>query len=110
MLAGRGFATAVFLIVIALTCIAFAKRLERERRLLKKLRANQGSVSSSALNEDERAVAESLASVGVLRNARDRYGLSEGLASFKRKRLRLALSGAAAALLLAIVIAFILLR
>ena len=110
MLAGRGFATAVFLIVIALTCIAFAKRLERERRLLRKLRENNGTVSSESLTEDERDTAESLAHVGVLRKDRNRYTHAGGLATFKRKRIRLALSGAAAALLLALVIAFILLR
>jgi hypothetical protein len=110
MLAGRGFATAVFLIVIALTCIAFAKRLERERRLLRKLREGNGTVSSETLTEDERDTAESLAHVGVLRKDRNRYMHAEGLATFKSKRLRLALSGAAAALLLAILIAFILLR
>lgn len=31
MLAGRGFATAALLVLVALTCIAIAKRLEGER-------------------------------------------------------------------------------
>jgi hypothetical protein len=110
MIAGRGFATAVVLVVIALTCITFAKRLERERRLLRKLRENEGTVSFNSLSEDERDTAESLTKAGVLRKDRTRFVHSEGLKAFKQKRVRLALSGAAAALLLGVVVAFILLR
>ena len=111
MVAGRGFATAVCLIAIALTCIAFAKRIERERRLLRKLRENDGTISFDALTDDERDTAESLSHAGVLRKDRNRgYVRPEGLRSFKRKRIRLAVSGAAGALLLALIIAFILLR
>jgi hypothetical protein len=111
MIAGRGFATAVCLILIALTCIAFAKRLERERRLLRKLRENDGTVSFKELTEDERDTAESLSKAGVLRKDRNRgYIHPEGFRSFKQKRVRLGLSGALAALLLGLVIAFILLR
>jgi hypothetical protein len=111
MVAGRGFATAVSLIVIALTCIAFAKRIERERRLLRKLRENEGTISFDALTDDERDTAESLSHAGVLRKDRHRrYVYPEGLRNFKRKRLRLAISGAVGALLLALVIAFILLK
>lgn len=110
-MAGRGFATAVVLILIALTCIAFAKRLERERRLLRKLRENGGSISFAQLTDDERDTAESLQTAGVLRKDRNRgYVQPEGLKSFKRKRVRFALSGALVALLLAIVVAVILLR
>jgi hypothetical protein len=110
MVAGRGFATAVCLIVIALTCIAFAKRIERERRLLRKLREN-GTISFDGLTDDERDTAESLSHAGVLRKDRDRgYVHPEGLRNFKRKRIRLAVSGAAGALLLALILAFILLR
>ena len=57
---GRGFATAVLLILIALTCIAFAKRMERERRLLQKLREHDGQVSFDELTDDERDTAEAL--------------------------------------------------
>ena len=111
MIAGRGFATAFLLIVIALTCIAFAKRLERERRLLRKLRENRGTVSFDALSDDERDTAELLRQAGVLRKDSNRgYIRPDGLEAFKQKRIRLALSGALAALTLGVVIAFILLR
>ena len=111
MIAGRGFFTAVCLILIALTCIAFAKRLERERRLLRKLRENQGTVSFDQLNEDERDTAESLNRAGVLRKDSNRgYIRPDGLKAFRQKRIRLALSGALAALTLAVFIGFILLR
>jgi hypothetical protein len=111
MMAGRGFFTAVCLILIALTCIAFAKRIERERRLLQKLRENDGSVSFDELTDDERDTAESLYAAGVLRKDRNRgYIHPEALKAFKQKRVRFALSGALAALLLAIVVAVILLR
>jgi hypothetical protein len=110
MIAGRGFATAVCLILIALTCIAFAKRIERERRLLRKLRDNDGQVSFDQLSDDERDTAESLRQAGVLRKERNRgYVRPEGLKAFKRKRVRFAFSAALAALLLATAIAVLLL-
>ncbi len=111
MLAGRGFFTAVCLILIALTCIAFAKRIERERRLLRKLRENEGRVSLDELSEDERDIAESLHAAGVLRKDRSRgYVHAEGLRVFRAKRVRFAVSGALVALLLAITLAVVLLR
>jgi hypothetical protein len=111
MLAGRGFFTAVVLILIALTCIAFAKRIERERRLLRKLRENDGKVSFADLTEDERDTAESLREAGVLRADRGRgYVHPDALKTFKQKRIRFALSGALVALVLAIAVAVILLR
>jgi len=110
MIAGRGFATAVCLILIALTCIAIAKRLERERRLLQKLRDGQPLVFDT-LTDDERDTAEHLRAAGVLRMDRNRgYVEPEGLERFRGKRLRFALTGALAALALAILVAFILLR
>ena len=111
MLAGRGFFTAVVLILIALTCIAFAKRIERERRLLRKLRENDGKVSFDELTDDERDTAESLRAAGVLKAERGRgYVHPEALKVFKQKRVRFALSGALVALVLAIAVAVILLR
>ncbi|MEP7246011.1 MAG: hypothetical protein ABI885_20345 [Gammaproteobacteria bacterium] len=109
-MAARGLATAGSLILIALTCIAIAKRLERERRFLRKLREN-GSVSFSEMGEAERDTAESLLEAGVLRMDRNRgYVEPEGLRAFRNKRVRFALSGALTALLFAIVAAYILLR
>jgi hypothetical protein len=111
MLAGRGFFTAVCLILIALTCIAFAKRMERERRLLRKLRENDGKVSFADLTDDERDTAEALRAAGVLRKERDRgYVQPDALRIFKQKRIRFALSGALIALVFAIALAVILLR
>jgi hypothetical protein len=108
---GRGFATAVLLILIALTCIAFAKRMERERRLLRKLRDNDGALSFDELTDDERDTAEFLQQAGVLRKDRNRgYVRPEGLKIFRQKRLRFALSGALAALMLGIIVAVLLLR
>src|SRR5215468_11073033 len=102
MLAGRGFFTAVSLILIALTCIAFAKRIERERRFLRKLRENDGKVSLDELTDDERDTAETLRAAGVLRKDRDRgYVQPDALRLFKQKRIRFALSGALVALVLA---------
>jgi hypothetical protein len=110
MLAGRGFATAATLILIALTCIAIAKRLERERRLIRKLRET-GTVSLDDMSDDERDTAESLRAAGVLRVDRNRGHVEpDGLRAFQIKRMRFAVSGAALALLLAFVVGFILLR
>lgn len=107
---GRGLATAGSLILIALTCIAIAKRLERERRLLRKLR-EQGAVSLEALTDDERDTAEGLRAAGVLRmDSKRGYIEPAGLKAFRRKRVRFALTGALIALGLCVVVAFVLLR
>lgn len=116
MLAGRGFATAALLILVALTCIAIAKRLESERRMirrLRQLRAGDGpqSVSLEGLNEAERDTLERLRSAGVLRMERNRgYIDPEALRTFKAKRMRFALSGALIALGLGIAIVVAVLR
>ena len=113
---GRGFFTAACLILIALTCIAIAKRLERERRLLTRLRGAQAfdfehGVPLDQLSDEARDTADAMASAGVLRVERNRcYIRQVELKSFRRKRLRIVLSGATAALLLAVVIAVAILR
>lgn len=110
MFGGRGFATAVILILIALTCVAIAKRLESERRLLRKLR-ERGTVRLDSLSAAERDAAESLRAAGVLRVDRQRgYLHSEELKTFRRKRVRFALSGALVALFLALTVAVVMLR
>jgi hypothetical protein len=97
---GRGLATAGSLILIALLCIASAKRLERERRLIQKVR-QRGAVSLDALSDDERDTAYSLRECGVLRMDQARgYIEPEGLRKFRRKRIRFALTGALLALAL----------
>ncbi|HEY8509934.1 MAG TPA: hypothetical protein VIL32_16340 [Steroidobacteraceae bacterium] len=100
---GRGFAAVALLILIALACLAVARRLDRERRLLARLRG--GSISPDDLTEDERDTADHLASVGVLRLARRQWQIDpSAFAAFRRKRLRLALFAALAALTLAAIV------
>jgi hypothetical protein len=107
---GRGLATAGSLILIALTCIAIAKRLERERRLLQKLREH-GAVSLDALTDDERQTAEHLRAAGVLRmDARRGYLEHAGLKQFRAKRVRFALTGALIALGLGVGVVYLFLR
>ena len=108
-MSARGLATAGSLILIALTCIAIAKRLERERRLVRRLR--EGAVSISSLSDDERDTAEHLRAAGVVRMDSKR-GVIEPVAlrEFQQKRLRFALTGAMVALALGFVVAYAILR
>ena len=112
----RGFAAAATLIVIALACLAVSRKLERERRLLRKLRARAAldpgdGLGLDELSADERYAAESLAAAGVLGIQQSRCHIRAGeLATFRRKRLRLALSGALVALALACMLAVLILR
>jgi hypothetical protein len=109
-MSARGLATAGSLILIALACIAMAKRLERERRLIRRLR-NEGALPLDALTDDERDTAETLRAAGVLRMDSHRGVIQpEGLRAFRQKRVRFALTGAAIALVLAVVVAYALLR
>lgn len=68
---GRGLVSAAALIGIALACLTVARKLERERRLLRKLR-KRGAVEPGwalpldELTDDERDAAASLADSGVL--------------------------------------------
>ena len=116
MIAGRGFATGAFLILIALTCIAIAKRLESERRLIRKLRELRSSDAGHAvplegLSDAERDTLERLRDAGVLRMDRNRgYVDAQALKAFRGKRMRFALTGALMALALAILVAALLLR
>ncbi len=112
----RGFAAAATLIVIALACLAVSRKLERERRLLRKLRARAAldpadGLGLDELSADERYAAESLAAAGVLaiRQSRCHIRAAE-LATFRRKRIRLALSGAVLAFALACMLAALILR
>ena len=112
----RGFATAALLILVALTCIAVAKRLEGERRMIRKLRELRATDSNEPiplndLDEVERDALERLRTAGVVRMDRSRaYINPEGLRTFKGKRMRFALTGAMLALLLAMAIAYIVLH
>jgi hypothetical protein len=115
-LAGRGLFAVACLVFIALCCISVVRKLERERRLLKKLRG-KGAVDSGSpvplrdLTEDERDCAESLATAGILTiRPNGCYVRSAEMPVFRRKRMRLALSGGFAALVLALVVAVLILH
>jgi len=63
------------------------------------------------LSEDERDCAKSLATAGVLTIGRNEcYVRSAELPVFKRKRVRLALSGGVIALILALIVAVLILH
>jgi hypothetical protein len=118
-LPGRGLASAAALIAIALACLTVTRKLERERRLLAKLRrrgaldSGGAWVSLDELTDDERDAAESLASAGVLELQRAQKRVSirtVELGTFRRKRLRLMVMGGFGAFLLACLVAVLILR
>ncbi len=116
--------SAAALIGIALACLSVTRKLERERRLLRKLR-KRGAVEPGwalpldELTEDEQDAAASLAHSGVLEIGKQPGGGARGqrvfirtaeLGSFRQKRLRLLVMGGFGALLLAVVVALLILR
>jgi hypothetical protein len=115
-LPGRGLLAVACLVLIALGCISVVRTLERERRLLRKLRAlgaidNGTAVPLDDLTEDERDCARSLAAAGVLFiRQHGCYLRSTEIPLFRRKRVKLALSGGLAALVLAVLVALLILR
>ena len=107
---GRGLASAAALIAIALACLTVTRKLERERRLLAKLR-RRGEISLNELSEDERDAAESLATAGVLEIQRQRVSIKTvELGAFRKKRLRLMVTGGFGAFLLACLVALLILH
>jgi hypothetical protein len=116
-LPGRGLASAAALIAIALACLTVTRKLERERRLLAKLRrrgaldSGRGGLALDELSEDERDAAESLAATGVLEIVQQRVSIrTVELGTFRRKRLRLMVMGGFGAFLLACLVAVLILR
>jgi hypothetical protein len=129
-LPGRGLVSAAALIAIALACLTVTRKLERERRLLRKLRKRgaveaRWALSLDELTDDERDAAASLADSGVLEigkqpgGATGQPGRAMGqrvfirtaeLRGFRQKRLRLLVMGGFGALLLAVVVALLILR
>jgi hypothetical protein len=103
----RGFATALLLVLIALTCIAVSRRLERERRLIATLHARRAldrerALPLAHLSADEQDTARDLMAAGVVQgDATSCYLEPARLGRFRRKRTRLALAGACGALALA---------
>jgi hypothetical protein len=115
-LPGRGLLAVACLVFIALCCISVVRKLERERRLLRKLRG-RGAIDAASslplreLSEDERDCAQSLAIAGVLTIRQNGcYLRSAEIPVFRRKRVRLALSGGFAALVLALAVAVLILH
>ena len=113
----RGLASAAALIAIALACLTITRKLERERRLLAKLR-KRGAINSAAagipldeLSEDDRDAAESLATTGVLEIQHNRVSIKAiELSAFRKKRLRLMVTGGFGAFLLACLVALLILH
>ncbi len=112
----RGLISATALIAIALACLTVTRKLERERRLLRKLRKHgvidaARAIDLDALSEDERDAAWSLEAAGVLEIQRQRCFIRPlELGAFRRKRLRLMVMGGFSALLLACLVAVLILR
>jgi hypothetical protein len=115
-LPGRGLGLAAALIAVALACLTVTRKLERERRLLAKLRKRGAVDSRSALaqdemTDDERDAAASLAASGVLEIQAERCFIrTVELGMFRRKRLRLMVVGGFGAFLLAVLVAVLILR
>ena len=110
---GRGLASAAALIAIALACLVITRKLERERRLLAKLRKHGAAgIALTELSDDERDAAESLAAAGVLdiRQQQRATIRTVELATFRRKRMRLMVMGGFGAFLLACLVALLILR
>jgi hypothetical protein len=131
----KGLISAAVLIAIALVCLTVTRKLERERRLLRKLR-KRGAVEPAwalpldELSDDERDAVGSLVDAGVLEIGQRRVppaaGVSLGnrsvasrsvvfiktmeLRGLRQKRLRLAVMGGFGALLLAVLVALLILR
>src|SRR5262249_33896890 len=109
---GRGLASAAALIAIALACLAITRKLERERRLLAKLRKRGAvGIALAELTDDGRDAAESLAAAGVLDIQQQRATIrTVELGIFRRKRTRLMVMGGFGAFLLACLVALLILR
>ena len=109
---GRGFLSAAALIAIALACLVITRKLERERRLLGKLRRRGAAgIALTELTDDERDAAQSLAAAGVLDIQQQRTTIrTVELGVFRRKRLRLMVMGGFGAFLLACLVALLILR
>ena len=106
----RGLALAAALIAIALACLTITRKLERERRLLAKLR-KRGGIPLDELSEDERDAAESLAAADVLEIQRQRVSIKiVELGAFRKKRLRLMVTGGFGAFLIACLVALLILH
>jgi hypothetical protein len=112
----KGLASAAALIAIALGCLTITRKLERERRLLAKLRKRGAldpahAIAMDELSEDERDAARSLGAAGVFEIQQNRCSIRPlELGTFRRKRVRLMVMGGFGAFLLACLVAALILR
>jgi uncharacterized membrane protein len=115
-MAGRGFTTALLLILIALACLAGMRRVERDRRFMARLRSArafdpQSGLPLATLSQDDQDSAAGLAQAGVVAIERNRcYIVQSQLTMFRRKRTRVVLAGAFTAGLIAVLVAILILR
>jgi hypothetical protein len=113
---GRGFTTALLLILIALASLAGMRRVERDRRFMAKLRSARAFDTLSGLplasfSQDDQDSAAGLAQAGVVAIERNRcYIVQSQLTMFRRKRTRVVLAGALTAAMLAVFVAILILR
>jgi hypothetical protein len=113
---GRGLATALLLVLIALACLAGVRRLERDRRLMAILRTARAfdphsALPLSGLSPDDQDSAAALAQAGVVAIDRNHcYIVQSQLTMFRRKRSRVVFASACIALVLAVLVAVMILR
>jgi hypothetical protein len=113
---GRGFATALLLILVALACLAGVRRVERDRRLMSKLRGARAfdlhsAVPLSGLSPDDRDSTAGLAQAGVVAIEQNRcYIVQSQLTMFRRKRTRVVLATGFVALMIAVLVIVLILR
>ena len=113
---GRGFTTALLLILIALACLAGMRRLERDRRFMARLRAArafdpQSGLPLGSFSQDDQDSATGLVQAGVVAIEGNRcYIVQSQLTMFRRKRTRVVLTGALTSALLAVLVAILILR
>jgi hypothetical protein len=124
----KGLVSAAALIAIALACLTVTRKLERERRLLAKLRKSGAvepgwALALNELSDDERDAVDSLVAAGVLEirqqpagptgqpgSRRRVYIRTVELGTFRRRRMRLMVMGGFGAFVLAVVVAVLILR
>jgi hypothetical protein len=111
-LPGRGLLTVACLVLIALVCLSALRRLEREWRLLSRLRrANRGEMALAQLAPLDQLSARSLAEAGVVSLADGYCRLNdEGLRTFRTRRMRVLIAGGVGGALLAVLVAITLLH
>jgi hypothetical protein len=108
----RGLVAAALLIGGALVALASLRRLERQHRLLGRLRQEEAQeLALDSLSEDDRYTASELARAGVVQITGRRVQVRPAdLATFRARRARLLLSGVLVALVLISLVVLVVLR